>query len=422
MPASVHHRRAFTLIISVIGCWCALAATKIHAQRVQFPSSVAPASPFAAAPSPVYPATPQPSLTPAIQSFDPYAAPGMAAPPIDVPYSAPALTPNFGAAPPTVTPYGMNPATVAPPMQGIPYAPPPNSNILQNMPTVQWNRGTYDYTNPDGSTSRLQRFMQQLTVESTYLMGNHNPDQLAWNRLEMAATFGVPIFRNPDTPLLITPGFAFNWLEGPSGPNADLPPRVYDAYLDTAWSPKLTERLSADLGFRTGVWSDFSYFDSRSMRFMGRGLGVYTLSPKMDVHAGVWYLDRNKVKILPAGGVYWRPNPEWDLWLLFPNPKIRKRFQNLGQIQWWWYVAGEYGGGAWTITRSEDGPADGARDDIDYNDIRVMLGLEWETQTRLHGHAEIGYVFDREIVYSQTNLPPEYNLDDTIMFRLGFDF
>ena len=289
-------------------------------------------------------------------SFDPYATPGMAAPPVDVPYTAPALTPNFGAAP--VTPYGANPAMVAPPANGIPYALPSNSNIMQNMPTVQWNRGTYDYQNPDGSVARLQRFMQQLSVESTYLFGNHNEDQLAWNRLEMAATFGVPIFRNPDTPLLLTPGFAFNWLEGPSGPTADLPPQLYDAYLDTAWSPKITERLSADLGFRTGVWSDFSYFDSRSMRYMGRGLGVYQLSPKMDLHAGVWYLDRNKVKLLPAGGVYWRPTPEWDLWLIFPNPKVRKRFQNLGQIQWWWYVAGEYGGGAHATSHDFSSPAE----------------------------------------------------------------
>ena len=56
----------------------------------------------------------------------------------------------------------------------------------------------------------------------------------------MAATFGVPIFYNPNTPLLITPGFAFNWLEGPIGPDADLPPRVYDAYLDAAWYPRFT--------------------------------------------------------------------------------------------------------------------------------------------------------------------------------------
>ena len=413
MLAPTQHRRALTLIIAVIGCWCALAATKIHAQRVQFPSTVAQApaaSPFAAAPAPIYPTTPQPSLAP-LQGFDPYATPGLAAPPPSVPYPAPTLTPNFGV-----------PPTGAPPMTGIPYAAPPQGNIMQNMPSVQWNRGTYDYQNPDGSVVKLQRLLQQISVESTYLFGNHNPDELAWNRLEMAATFGVPIFRNPDTPLLITPGFAFNWLEGPSGPNADLPPRLYDAYLDTAWSPKITERFSADLGFRTGVWSDFSYFDSRSMRYMGRGMGVYQLSPKMDLHGGVWYLDRNKIKLLPAGGVYWRPTPEWDLWLLFPNPKVRKRFQNLGQIQWWWYVSGEYGGGAWTITRSEDGPAAGARDDIDYNDIRANFGIEWETQTRLHGHFEVGYVFDREIVYSQTNLPPEYKLDDTVMLRLGFDF
>lgn len=413
----------------MIGLCCALTSTKVWSQRVEFPSALPPAQ-YAAPVSPIYPTTPQPALAPALQGFDPYATPGLGIPPADVPYTAPALTPNFGAAQPLTqapqfgtAPFGA-PTATAPPLSGIPYAAPPSGNIMQNMPTVQWNRGTYDYTNPDGSVAKLQRFMQQISVESTYLFGDpqNNVNELAWNRLEMAATFGVPIFRNPDTPLLITPGFAFNWLAGPSGPDADLPPRIYDAYIDTAWSPQITQRLSADLGFRTGVWSDFEFFNSHSMRFMGRGLGVYQLSPKMDVRAGVWYLDRNHIKLLPAGGVFWRPTPEWDMWLIFPNPKIRKRFHNLGQAQWWWYVAGEYGGGSWTIRRSDDGPAAGAEDNIDINDIRVMLGLEWETQTRAHGHFEVGYVFDREIRYAETNLPSVYNLDDTVMLRLGFDF
>jgi hypothetical protein len=112
----------------VIGCWCALTATKIHAQRVQFPSTVAQApaaSPFAAAPPPIYPTTPQPSLAPALPGFDPYATPGLAAPPPNVPYTPPTLTPNFA----TPSPFGTTPAG-APPLTGIPYAPPPNTNIL----------------------------------------------------------------------------------------------------------------------------------------------------------------------------------------------------------------------------------------------------------------------------------------------------
>jgi hypothetical protein len=136
----------------------------------------------------------------------------------------------------------------------------------------------------------------------------------------------------------------------------------------------------------------------------------------------VWYLDRNRIPLLPAGGVHWRPNPEWDAYLVFPNPKVRKRFVNIGASQWWWYVAGEYGGGRWTVERDPAGPAMGADDDIDINDIRAILGLEWETQTQARGHIEVGYVFDREIIYDGTRAPPEFGLDDTVMVRAGVAF
>jgi hypothetical protein len=389
--------------------WTAICAHAIEllAQRVQFPSIVPNTTPM-------YPATPQPSLS-AAPTFDPYATPGVGAPPADIPYAGPGL-------PPTFTP----PPLSAPPTVGIPYATPPaappGGNLFEHMPTVQWNRGTYDYQNPDGTVSRLQRLLQQISLEDTYLYGTDDPRDVEWHRVEMAATFGVPVIYNPDTPVLITPGFAFNFLEGPTGLEADLPPRVYDAYLDTAWYPRFTDWLGADLGLRTGVWTDFKAVNSDSIRILGRGLGVITLSPKMDLHVGVWYLDRNNIRILPAGGVHWRPNPEWDAFLIFPNPKVRKRFVNIGSSQWWWYVAGEYGGGRWTIERDPAGVAMGADDDIDYNDIRAILGLEWETATQLRGHAEVGYVFDREIIDDGTRLPPVYELDDTFMLRLGLDF
>ena len=218
---------------------------------------------------------------------------------------------------------------------------------------------------------------------------------------------------------MITPGFAFNWLEGPVDAQADLPPRVYDAYLDTAWYPRFSPIIGADLGVRTGVWTDFEAVNSDSIRILGRGLGVISISPRMDVLAGVWYLDRNHIKLLPAGGIHWKPGPEWDAYLVFPNPKVRKRFVNVGASQWWWYVAGEYGGGRWTIERD---PAHFVGDDdIDINDLRVIGGFEWETQTQARGHVEAGYVFDREIRYD-SGVPAKFDLDDTWMVRVGVDF
>jgi hypothetical protein len=382
----------------------------------------------------VYPPTPQPSLPsypgfPAAPPYDPYANPALGTPPVDVPYTAPsAASPYPGApypgAPYPGTPYPASPYTVAPtaPVYGAPYpstaAPATGNSLFENLSTPRWSNGaTYNYQNSDGTVARLQRFLQQLSAEHTYLYGKHEAEDLAINRTELAATFGVPVFYNPNTPLLITPGFAFNWFEGPVGGVADLPPRVYDAYLDTAWYPRFTDWLSADLGLRTGVWTDFKAVNSDSIRILGRGLGVVSLSPRMDVLVGVWYLDRNRIPLLPAGGVHWRPNTEWDAYLVFPNPKVRKRFVNVGSSQWWWYVAGEYGGGRWTLERD-----DGRDDDVDYNDIRVIGGFEWETQTQARGHVEAGYVFDRELIYDGTRDPPDFGLDDTWMVRLGFDF
>jgi hypothetical protein len=290
------------------------------------------------------------------------------------------------------------------------------SPVPGTTPPVGWEQGTYQYQNPDGTTAQLQRLLQQIGIEYTWLAGGNSNDDLGIDRLEFDATLGFPIFQNPNTPLLVTPGFAFNWLSGPAGGVADLPPVVYDAYLDFSWFPQLSDWFSFDLGFRTGVWSDFDVVNSGSVRFLGRAVGVMKFTPQFDFRLGIWYLDRNDVKMLPVVGCLWRPNPKWDIYAVFPNPRIRRQFYNLGTSQWWWYVAGEYGGGRWTVRRDN-----GAGDNIDINDLRLILGFEWLSQTQLRGHVEVGYVWDREILYTK-NAPPKFDLNDTVMLRVGFDF
>src|SRR5262249_49789913 len=151
------------------------------------------------------------------------------------------------------------------------------------------------------------------------------------------------------------------------------------------------------------------------IRLMGRAAGNLAISPDMDFVLGAAYLDRVDVKILPVVGVHYRPSPEWDAYLVFPNPKIRKFLADVGTTKWYAYAAGEYGGASWTVTRDIGG------DRIDYNDIRVIGGLEFETQTHVHGHIELGYVFDREIVFVSRN-PPNFKPNDTIMLRAGVGF
>lgn len=394
-------RRTYPLLLAIFS-WLVV-TNPLAAQRVQFPSVV----PEGTAPTFQPPAVTPPSSSLVTPTFDPYSTPGLGTPPPDIPYTV--NPPPLGQAgpPQPILPQAVPPATPGVPQQG--------TSLFPNGLPWQWESGAYQYGNNDGTVARLQRFLQQISAEHTYLYTDDTSDSLGMNRTELAATFGFPIFYNPDTPLLVTPGFAFNWLEGPSEPGADLPPRVYDAYIDGAWHPRLNQFLSADLGLRTGVWTDFDELNDDSIRVLGRGLGVLALSPQFDVVAGVWYLDRNEVSLLPAGGVHWRPSNIWDMYLVFPNPKIRRQSIMLGPTQLWIYFAGEYGGGRWTVQRI------GTGDDIDINDIRAIFGIEWETQTQTHGHFEIGYVFDREIIFASSG-DPKFELDDTIMFRLGFDF
>jgi hypothetical protein len=262
------------------------------------------------------------------------------------------------------------------------------------------------------------RLLQEVRLRDTWLASIGGSRHLGVNDIETSATFAFPIFYN-QAPLLVTPGFALHLWDGPiTAPpeNADLPPQTFDAYLDAGWHPQLTPWFGANLGVRTGVYTDFHTFTIHSIRVMGRGLGVITLTPTVQVAVGVVYLDRNKVKLLPAGGVIWTPNPDARYEILFPNPKLAHRFTTLGTVDVWWYLSGEYGGGAWTIKR-----AGGGSDDVDYNDLRVALGIEGIALSGFRSMFEVGYVFQREIIY-RSAMPDRFVPNDTLMLRGGISF
>ncbi len=170
-----------------------------------------------------------------------------------------------------------------------------------------------------------------------------------------------------------------------------------------------------------GVYSDFSKVTAESIRYIGSGLGVVRISPQFQLKAGVFYLDRNLIKILPAGGLVWMPNADTQLDILFPNPKFSRRMTTYHDTEWWIYLRGEYGGNAWTVERVWGLPVDPKFQEVDYNDIRVALGLEFERLTGgLNGMFEAGVAFDRQIYYrSQTE---QYDPSTTFFLRGGLAY
>jgi len=171
---------------------------------------------------------------------------------------------------------------------------------------------------------------------------------------------------------------------------------------------------------RPGIFTDFETLNTHSLRIMGQGLFRVQTTPTTAVRAGVMYIDRNDLKLLPAFGLLWTPNPQTRFDVYFPHPKLAQHLTTLANHDLWWYIAGEYGGGAWTVEREL------LSDRIDINDIRLMLGLEWGQaallqQGRRTGFVEIGWVTAREVVYVAT--PDQTSkLSDSWMVRAGWNY
>jgi hypothetical protein len=431
------------IICGVAAVLSAFGSLPALAQRVQFPSPISSQSPApgyvpsAANPSSVAtygqpPASsyPPPSLSPPTSATTaPLAAP--AAPTTAYPqptYSAPPVY----SSPPAATAPALAPgvAIQQPPATWDPYATPgaTPSALLPQDPYFQ-------SAAPAVTAATFTKFIQHVNLDYHWFAGQNgaiNHQELGINDVDLSVTFALPIFFNSQTPLLVTPGFAVHYWDGPVSvlpaapgdpPPADLPPQTFDAYLDALWNPQVTTWLGGELDARIGVYSDFDRVAGDSLRFTGKGMAVLTFSPSVKIKAGVWYLNRNLIKLLPAGGICWSPNADVYFDILFPNPKIGRRLTTWGNTEWWLYASGDYGGGKWAITRNTGLglPIDGKYDTFDYNDMRVAVGLEFNTIRQMHGMFEVGFAFERELRY-QSLMPAVYNPTNTVFLRAGLTY
>ena len=394
----------------------------VCAQRPRFESPLS-APPLVPVP-PSY-GVPQATLGSSIQPFDPYALPAGPYPggaaavpnPLDWPYASPSPLQGGISMPPfsqpPLSPNGWNP-----------YGTPPASPYGTPIPGNPWGSGggATPYGAPANASGGLpyQRLFQDTGFRYTWLYGKQGAD-LSLNEVEVSTTAYFPNFFRGRFPLRVTPGFAVDWTDGPSLPvTSAVPPRLYAAYLELGWDPQFSERWGAEFSLRTGLYTDFQTLTNDSLRFIGTGVGLFRVTPNTVLKLGGAFIDRAKIKFLPAVGILWEPNPQtrWDIF--FPAPKLSNYWTTVGNTQVWWYLGGEYGGGSWTIER-QLAPHQGASERIDINDIRFYLGLEWWNLNRYYGFFEAGYVFNRELIY--THYPPDtVDLNHTFMLRAGLSF
>jgi Domain of unknown function (DUF6268) len=259
------------------------------------------------------------------------------------------------------------------------------------------------------------RLIQEVRLTHTYLGSGTDPSDVNINDSIASVTFAFPNFLGSGQPIFFTPSFGIHLWDGPHSLPADLPPSAYSAFFDTQFASDPNQQLGFEFGYRMGVYTDFHTFNSDSLRIQGLGLGKLKITPTTTLKLGAVYINRNDIKILPAGGILWQPSPQVRFDLVFPQPKLGTYLTTVNNKEVWWYVAGEYGGGAWTIERTS-----GASDRMDINDIRISLGLESQG-TGLNTFAEVGYVFHRQVVYVVTP-GDSFDPGNTFTVRAGFSF
>lgn len=441
---SIVRNPATILIIAaaMATCWDAASA---WGQRVRLPSTTAAYQGSVTTQPYVPPSTglapvPQPNTgfggaTLQPPAFDPYASSDPAS-------SAPSL---LGGSPPAGyysggTVPSVPPAAYGAP-QGYPYGTYPTTPYPSTPPALFPN-GTQQLWGPNVASSAPPwgpplRLFYGPRVRHTWLYDGDGPEDFQWHASDISFAIAFPNFLWSSQPLYILPSFSLNLWDGPQfhpgtpampgpppvpgTPPSDLPARSYNAFVDAGWQSDPNRIVGVDLGVRVGVWTDFNTLTSDSIRIQGKGLLKYRVTPAVTLKGGVIYVDRLKVKLIPAGGILWEPNPQMRFDVYFPEPKLSMYWTTLGNYELWGYLAGEYGGGSWTIER-----VSGATDQIDLNDIRVIAGIEWARpdmirQGRRIGFVEAGYVFERELLYRST---PSANLNfgDTLMVRAGIGY
>ena len=239
-------------------------------------------------------------------------------------------------------------------------------------------------------------------------------DGLGLTTLETSLTIGMPA-PTVDSPLLVTPGFGTTFVDEVAGPmDPGLPSQLYESWIQARWMRKIGDRFGVDLAVAPGWYADFVNDTPQALRITGHGFGAWEASPDLRVVAGVIYLDRYDVNILPAGGLLWTPDDGRRFELVFPRPRLAWRISETPQAAHWVYVAGEFGGNQWAVRRTS-----GVDDVVVYRDYRLLAG--WERRPGDLGASwrlEAGWVFGRAVEYYVTDTA-DFHPDDTFVVRCG---
>ena len=273
----------------------------------------------------------------------------------------------------------------------------------------------------------LQRFYQDNLFNYTWIDFGENPG-LRINRLEMtnawadmrAADFFTRPFDCTEKHFNAGLSFGVQWWkdqfgEAPALNNFQLPPVLYDLYLDFGWRAMISPTWLIDLAISPGLSTDFRITPPDGFRLRGHALTMVDMLPNLRGVLGIWYPNWNTTKILPVAGVSWQATESTRVEAIFPQPRIVQTLGCWKGSTWEFSIGGEYGGGGWAFK-----DAGNDRETINYSDFRVLAGIACNGT---HGQAQIqaGYVFSRQLQYG-TLTGLDFDPGNAWMIRVSWDY
>jgi hypothetical protein len=253
-------------------------------------------------------------------------------------------------------------------------------------------------------------FFQKLSLSAAWFGNSNDPRDLGGTEIETFLTVALPA-PIKEWPMLITPGYNLSLIEGATV--TDVPSRLYLAYVDFTWLPEIVHRYRLLLSLTPSVFGDP---DVNEFRFTGKALVVYDWVPdRLQFVAGVLYLNRDNIRVLPAGGLIWSPTDDYRFELLFPKPKLAVRTGIGTGFEDWIFTTAEFGGNTWPVLR-----ANGEEDALTYIDYRLLVGYERKIDGGAGYRLEAGYVFGRMLEFSSGI--GDFDPQSTIVLRGGIVF
>lgn len=246
---------------------------------------------------------------------------------------------------------------------------------------------------------------------NTSVLGGGGGDGLGMVDLRLSRAWLQPRVLG-DTGLRWSPGGGVHFWSGLD--DAQLPNTLFDVYVDLSCSLWEYERGAVTVGVTPGLYGDFQTVDGNTFQVTGWLNATYEWTPQWTLVGGVAVVRQLQSRWLPLGGVIWRPTPEWQVDLLFPRPRIARQISQSDQGDTWLYVAGQFGGGAWSIDDPIVGPSL-----VRYSDLRLLAGVNlWRVSGR-ELSCEAGYVFSRQVAIDDEIVS---NPSDTWVVQLSWAF